>query len=143
MDEIYGDIWDYLGLAVLAVTTSGSVSRAGKAVLLRGVAAQAVQRFPELPELLGRLVVEGGNHVHLLAHGIVSFPVEESAWSNPDLGLIARSARELRELADRQGWQRVVVPRPGCGGGGLPWQEVRPLLQAEFDARFAVICPPA
>ncbi|HEY5975178.1 MAG TPA: ADP-ribose-binding protein, partial [Geobacteraceae bacterium] len=130
---------DYLGTAVIAVTTNGSVTRDGRAVLGRGCARQAGERFPGLPSRLGGLLRAHGNHVQLITDGLVSFPVEESAWSLPELGLIARSAAELRSLADRQGWQRVVVPRPGCGGGGLAWHDVRPLLAAWFDDRFIVI----
>jgi hypothetical protein len=143
MIEQCGDIWEYLGQGIIAVTTSGSLTRKGKAVMSRGVASQAVGRFPELPEVLGSLLQSGGNHVHPLGNGIVSFPVEESAWENPDLRLISRSAQELRVLADREGWEKVLVPRPGCGGGGLEWREVRPLLEEHFDARFVVMVAPA
>jgi len=139
MLEACNDIWDYHGKAVIAITTSGSLTRAGKAVMGRGVARQAALRFPSLPEELGALLRERGNHVHLLGEGIVSFPVEESAWACPDLRLISRSASELRQLADREGWEMVVVPRPGCGGGGLDWREVRPLLDEHFDGRFVVV----
>ncbi len=142
MNESSGDIWQYLGKGVIAVTTSGSLTRKGKAVMLRGVASQAAARFPDFPLILGRLLQERGNHVHPLGEGVVSFPVEESAWENPDLRLISRSAGELRELADREGWDLVVVPRPGCGGGGLNWREVRPLLEEHFDHRFIVISAP-
>lgn len=139
MREACDDIWDYHGKAVIAVTTSGSLARSGKAVMGRGVARQAGLRFPGLPDELGALLRERGNHVHMLAEGMVSFPVEESAWACPDLRLISRSALELRQLADREGWGLVVVPRPGCGGGGLEWQEVRPLLDKHFDDRFLVL----
>ena len=142
MNESSGDIWQYLGKGVIAVTTSASLTRKGKAVMLRGVASQAAARFPDFPLILGRLLQERGNHVHPLGEGVVSFPVEESAWENPDLRLISRSAGELRELADREGWDLVVVPRPGCGGGGLNWREVRPLLEEHFDHRFIVISAP-
>jgi len=110
--------------------------------MARGVAGQAARRFPLLPEVLGELLQSSGNHVYQLGDGIVSFPVEESAWEWPDLRLISRSARELRELADREGWDRVLVPRPGCGGGGMDWREVRPLLEEHFDGRFLIISAP-
>lgn len=105
----------------------------------RGCARQAAERFPGLPARLGALLAVGGNHVHLLEEGLVSFPVEESPWANPDLSLIRRSAEEFRAMADKNGWTRVVVPRPGCGGGGLAWSEVKPLLVDLFDDRFMVI----
>src|SRR5512137_480011 len=109
MQEVYGDIWDYLGRAVIVITTSGSLTRDGRAVLGRGCARQAAERFPNLALQLGALVSEQGNHVHNLGNGLASFPVEESAWALPDLRLIARSARELKELADREGWETIVV----------------------------------
>ncbi len=142
MREVWGDIWDYRGEAVLAITTNGQVTRSGGAVMGRGVAAQAARLFPHLSMTLGALLVERGNHVHMLGNGIVSFPVEHTPYENPDLGLIARSARELAALADQEGWTKVVVPRPGCGGGGLSWHEVRPLLEPHFDGRFMVISVP-
>lgn len=139
MHEAVGDIWQYAGAAVIAITTSGSVTRRGTAVLGRGVARQAAQRVPDLAVILGNLIAVYGNHVHNLGHGLVSFPVEETAWSLPDLRIIARSAAELRQLADAEGWTRVVVPRPGCGGGGLEWTTVSPLLEPWFDERFTII----
>ena len=142
MLEVTADIWGYLDSAVIAITTNGSVTPAGRSVFGRGVARQAGERFPEIAENLGRLLRDEGNHVFYLGFGIVSFPVEETPWSLPDLRIIARSARELRELSDSSGWQRVVVPRPGCGGGGLAWKDVRPLLDVCLDDRFIVICQP-
>lgn len=139
MLEASDDIWNYQGKAIIAITTSGSYARTGKAVMGRGVARQAALLFPELPIQLGALLQEKGNHVQLLSQGIVTFPVEESAWACPELRLISRSAEELREMADREGWPLVVVPRPGCGGGGLDWSEVRPLLERHFDDRFLVV----
>ncbi|TLM65904.1 MAG: ADP-ribose-binding protein [Deltaproteobacteria bacterium] len=139
MREVSGDLWEYLGKGVVAITTNGYVTRDGRAVLGHGVARQAGERFPHLASELGEAIRTGENHVHPLSNGLVSFPVEDSPWSLPDLQLIGRSARELRELADRRQWPLVVVPRPGCGGGGLSWRDVKPLLAGYFDGRFHVI----
>jgi hypothetical protein len=139
MIELTGNIWEYLGKAVIAITSSGSITRDGRAVLGRGCARQAAKYFPDLALQLGALIREGGNHVNNMGNGLVSFPVEESAWSLPDLRLIARSARELCYLADREGWEIIIVPRPGCGGGGLQWQEVKAVLVPYFDQRFNII----
>jgi hypothetical protein len=140
MLETVGDIWEYSGPGeIIVITTNGSLTRDGRAVFGRGVAKQAALRFPGIAGILGRLLAEQGSHVFDLGCGIVGFPVEESAWSLPDLRIIARSAEELRQLADRSGWLRVVVPRPGCGGGGLAWKDVQPLLAPWFDERFTVI----
>ena len=138
MTEIIGNIWDHRGNAVIVITTNGQVTKSGIAVMGRGVAAKL---FPSLSARLGRCLAERGNHVHELGDSIVSFPVEHSPFEVPDLTLIERSARELAAMADELRWQEVVVPRPGCGGGGLSWKEVRPLLERHFDERFKVISP--
>jgi hypothetical protein len=142
MIETTGNIWDYLGSAVVVITSNGSLTRDGRAVLGRGVAIQALTHLPDLSQRLGTLLAQGGNHVHEVVEGIVSFPVEETAWSLPDPGLIGRSCHELRALADERRWLRIVVPRPGCGGGGLSWADVAPLLAAELDDRFLIISAP-
>jgi hypothetical protein len=107
--------------------------------MLRGCARQAREHFPELMKTLGSLISQHGNHVFDLGHQIVSFPVETDPYQVPEMGLIEQSCRELVELADYKGWQKVVVPRPGCGGGGLEWLEVKTILERYFDERFHVI----
>lgn len=139
MRELQTDIWTFWGKAVIAVTTNGSITRDGRSIPGRGVAKAATERFPELRQRLGSLLQAGGNHVYEIMPGLVNFPVEETPFSQPDRGLIRRSAEELRQLADQKGWQLIVVPRPGCGGGGLAWKDVRPLLEDLFDERFIVV----
>jgi hypothetical protein len=141
MREIEGDIWEQQSDAdAIAITTNGSLTPDGRAIFGRGVARQAALKFPGLAEKLGIMLKERGNHVFDLGNGIITFPVEETPWSLPDLRIIARSAEELRALADSSRWQRIIVPRPGCGGGGLAWREVRPLLARSLDERFSIIC---
>lgn len=139
MIETIGNIWDYQEKAIIAITTNGSVSRNGKAIMGRGVAAQAAGLFQSLSESLGTAIKNGGNHVHYINNNIVSFPVEHSPFEIPDLHLIKRSAEELAQKADELGWSLIVVPRPGCGGGGLLWKDVKPILENIFDQRFIII----
>lgn len=138
--ELSGNLWEFHDQGyVVAITTNGKVGRNGCNVMARGTARQAAERFPELPKQLGERILREGNHVFDLGGQLVSFPVERTPWEVPDLQLIRRSSRELRDLADQKGWQRILVPRPGCGGGGLSWGEVRPLLEPFFDERFRII----
>jgi Fe-S oxidoreductase len=139
MNEIIGDLWEHYGKSIIAVTTNGMVSKSGKAVLGNGCARQAGERFPDMAQRLGAILTEQGNHVTYLGDGVVSFPVEHSPFENPDMRLIERSVQELVSLTDEMGWKKVVVPRPGCGGGGLSWKEVKPLLEKHLDDRFLVI----
>jgi len=102
-------------------------------------ARQAAERFPNLASRLGALIAADGNHVHDLGDGLVSFPVEETPYDNPDPDIIRRSAMELVELADRCHWLEIILPRPGCGNGGLDWKDVRPRIEHILDDRFVVI----
>jgi|GEM_PF-344586 len=143
IQELSGDLWEYHRQGyVVAITTNGKVTGNGVNVMARGTARQAAERFPELPQLLGEMIDRFGNHVFDLGERLVSFPVEHTPWEVPDLRLISQSSRELRELVDNRGWDKVIVPRPGCGGGGLSWGEVRPLLEPHFDERFRIIKAP-
>lgn len=140
MRDRVGDLWqEYNRGAVVAITTSGALSHKGAALMPRGCAREARDLFPDLPDLLGGLIRQQGHHVFDLGRRLVSFPVEENPYQLSDLSLIERSCIELVHLADGQGWRRIVVPRPGCGGGGLLWGDVRPILQRYFDERFLVI----
>ena len=139
MLETVGDIWEYTETGAIVITTNGSLTPDGRAIFGRGVARQAALRYPGLAGKLGRLLAVSGSHVYDLGNGIVTFPVEETPWSLPDLRIVARSAQELRTLADLLEWPQIVVPRPGCGGGGLAWKDVCPLLTDWFDDRFIII----
>lgn len=140
MREIVGDLWqEHTEGAVVAITTNGMTNKVGRPVMPCGCARQAQERFPDLLKTLDALLCQHGNHVFDLGHQIVSFPVEEDPYRVPELRLIERSCLELVELADYKSWQKIVVPRPGCGAGGLQWSEVKAILERYFDDRFQVI----
>ena len=140
MLELTGDLWDFHARGeFVAITTGGLVGKNGACAMPRGCAAQARKKFAGIDVVLGRMINLHGNHVHDLGNRIISFPVENSPYENPDLGIIERSCRELVAIADRYECERIVVPRPGCGGGGLEWNEVRKILVRNFDDRFLVI----
>lgn len=140
LQMISGDLWAQHKLGhVIAVTTGGQVGKDGACAMPSGTARQAAQRYPSLPYTLGDQIRKFGMHVFDLGNRIVSFPVENSPFENPELSIINRSCEELIELTDYKGWNHVVVPRPGCGHGGLQWNEVQPILAQYLDERFFVI----
>lgn len=68
MREIFGNLFDHNqnGPEVICVTTNGFVDRAGANVMGKGTAGEAKRRWPGIEKILGRLIQEKGNHVHLL-----------------------------------------------------------------------------
>ena len=53
--------------------------------------------------------------------------------------LIEKSCAELKGLADREQWTKIVLPFPGCGNGGLSVSDVMPILKRYFDDRFIIV----
>lgn len=145
MKEITGDLWEVEADARV-ITTNGFVKKNGMAVMGRGVAQQALRRYPIISETLGRALLRFGNHLTSLGwtskHGwLWSFPVKHNWWEKADLELIRRSAEELVAAVDKQfaAPATVVLPRPGCGNGGLRWEDVKPVIEPILDDRFVVV----
>jgi hypothetical protein len=165
------DLWSYIGKAgAICITTNGVIRKDGKAVMGKGNALEAAQRWPVIQTELAMLMSQFGNRVHLLGvitdsgflapvlgsfafaypqsgdtpldkryelfmgRGLVgtflfSLPTKHHWKDNSDTSLIDKSLSELGPLTkslDRP----VVLPRPGCGNGGLSWErDVSPLVQ--------------
>lgn len=137
MIEVYGDLWEYPA-EMRCITTNGFVRTDGRAVMGRGCAKQAAQRYPALPALFGGMLKEKGNHVFQLMPGLFSFPVKEAWYQPASLFLIARSCQEIIPFVGKNG--RCLIPRPGCGNGQRDWEsEVKPILQRYLDDRFLII----
>lgn len=153
MKEIRGDIFAQYDADAICVTTNGVVKKNGELVMGRGIAQQFAERYPCLAQYLGEQVTRNGNHVCLggvvagrgdkVALSILSFPTKEH-WRDPSpMWLIERSAKELVAFADRNSntIQKIVLPRPGCGLGGLKWEDVKKVIEPILDDRFYIITP--
>lgn len=147
MIELTGNLWEWPADAHV-ITTNGSVTGAGRAVMGRGCAKEAAVMWPELQHELGALLTAYGNRVHLMTgyykrldgrvYRLVTFPVKHHWQDAADPQLIVKSLYQLTELATWNCWENVVMPRPGCGNGRLSWADVRTLLQAVLNDRFLV-----
>lgn len=164
------DLFSFIGTAdAICITTNCYVKKDGTAVMGRGVALEAAQRWPELPGILGdKLRTSGGSVYELMIvnnTAILAFPVKLKGAYKPsteqilphmrkyfegkdfvpgyalyaDINLIKRSAFQLRYLADMKGWKTIALPMPGCGNGGLKWEDVKPVVEEFFDDRFIIV----
>jgi hypothetical protein len=147
MLEVKGNLWTYPlpQDSVRVITTNGFVKRNGQAVMGRGCALEAAQRWPQLPEELGSLLRAFGNHVFFPLTcptdiKLATFPVKHNWWEEADLALIRRSALELVHIPWRAE-QRILLPRPGAGNGRLPWSDVYEVIADILDDRFLSISP--
>lgn len=151
MIEIIGDMFkdSYLKFAdAICITTNGIVNAKGKCVMGRGVALIAKEKWEGIDKRLGDFIKLNGNIVQILWYvpslhtTIVAFPVKDHWKGKANLKLIETSCKQLKELMDQEGWQKVILPRPGCYNGRRNWEtEVKPILKRFFgdDNRLMVI----
>lgn len=126
MKIVRGDLWTYPA-DVRIITTNGSIRGDGCAVMGRGCAFEASQRYVMLQRELGVMLKKYGNHVASFPiYNIITFPVKHEWHEQADLALIKRSVDELKRFI--QAGKRFVMPRAGCGNGRLQWEDVKPIL---------------
>jgi len=141
MKVIKGNIWDYPGKDHgIVIPTNGYIKRDGSCIMGKGLSLQAKERIPGIEFRLGRLIRERGNNVFYLGKGLLSFPVKDQWWEKAKLSLIMKSAIQLKELVDTfVPTKKIVLPKVGCGNGGLNWIKVEPILDDYLDDRFIIV----
>lgn len=152
MKEVGGYLWNYPA-DWYCVTTNGSLTHNGLAVMGAGVAKQARDRYPDLPKRLGKIVQ--GDQKAWGRPQLVAFPKEKTGydrnlimfptkyeWTDEfsSLDLIKESALLLKHLANWRIFKTFALTRPGCGNGNLRWeQDVRPIIQSILPDNVHVV----
>jgi hypothetical protein len=142
MREITGNLWDYYnkrGFAI-CITTNGALRKDGCGVMGRGCALEAKQRIPGIEKLLGEGITKWGNVFRFAVECVAFFPTKHHWMDKADLVLIQKSAEMLAMTAKASPDCNFILPRPGCGNGGLRWEEVKPVIEFLPDNVW-VICP--
>lgn len=138
MKIIYGNLWE-LPSDFKVITTNGILKSNGAAVMGKGIALQALKKYPGIDFELGKLIKRFGNHVFRLSNNLISFPTKHDWKEKSDLNLIKRSAEELAFMLKHQHDITVLLPPPGCGNGGLEWKNVESVISKILDDKFAVV----
>lgn len=129
MIEKQGNLWDFVGIKV--ITTNGFVKQDGSCVMGRGCAREAALRYPKLPYELGKAIRELGNRTFYWdQYKLFTLPVKHNWWEKADIELIKKSVADLWEMSHIYAqYDNVIIPRPGCGNGGLDWEkDVKPVI---------------
>lgn len=141
MKEVYGNIWSLKDqYTYIGVTTNSYVSKTGHAVMGRGLAYQVKTKYPTAPITLGAKLRVHGNIVQKISNdlNLVAFPVKEQDYMGMAIPKrIIESAKELMRFLKPH--ETIILPRPGCGNGGLTWDKVKPLIEDILDDRVTIV----
>lgn len=153
MIEIYGDLWEHYRLpgTILLITSCMSVNKKGLATMARGTSAQCKHKWPIMRSKLGAFLIPrrpiAGQppifpvpDIFRLTSYLYVFPTKY-IWSfEADRTLIRDMAEKLSSIALANPQVTFVLPRPGCGHGGLLWRDVKPLIARRLPNNVHVIC---
>jgi len=155
MKEVTGDIWDLARNCIICVSTNGDVNKRGEAVMGRGLALEAKQRYPHFPAMLGYRLKTYGNTIHVFSgenevigpeyYWVVTIPVKHHWYETANLNLIRTSLTDLiEELRLVPPGMPVYLTRLGCANGARDWKtEVKPIMQEILKSdRFIVVEKP-
>lgn len=138
MIEKTGNIWQRYCQPneFLCITTNNCLTHTGELTMGAGIAKEAKERCPWLPRFWGSDIKRyhlGKDYRFLMApNNLVALQTKRN-WKDPSpLELIKSSLEALATFAAQQFPHWIInCPRPGCGYGGLSWeQQVKPLCES-------------
>lgn len=132
-------------------TTNNIIRLNGTLVMGAGIAKAFKEEFKYIDYTWGKIIQtrkEGGTDDH---HVVISGPVNylhnhvyliglqtKRLWSDPSpIELVVESCQKLSDLADTLSLHKVLLPKVGCGLGGLKWADVKKEI-GFLDERFVV-----
>lgn len=165
MKEAKADLFDMIldeDTDAICITTNGQYDRYGRAIMGGGCARVAADRYPELPKALGKcLRVFGSNIPYIIGavdeeakfikphHQMIkdklfkclifSFPTINKLADGGNIYLIKQSASIMKDHADHYNLNKIVLPRPAVGIGGLKWSDVKQEIEDILDDRFLIV----
>lgn len=153
MQELTGDVWSLaksLPADAVCIPTNLVVKGDGKAVMGKGMALDALHRFPGIDTQLGNYLNYWGKqymifdilprwHPSYQGYRLYSFPTKGHFSKPSNIQLIEAAAIELEKDVTMRKLKTILLPRVGCGLGGLKWDGVKPVLEKYLDGRFMVV----
>jgi len=148
----YGDIWDDWPTSPVVVPVTIGWKTGGSAVMGAGIAKQAANRYPDLPQWWGFHCQQFRENTPVLFHpkyNMIFFPTkpldEDRPWvswrQDSDAKLIWRSAAQLAAFGPVE--QTISIPLVGCANGKLSTELVLPILKTFLShSRFQLVVTP-
>lgn len=129
-----GNMWDCLEeVDHFLITTNAIVKQNGALVMGAGLAKQARDAYPGLDQTFGEAIemwAENGVYGVILWANLKfgAFQVKHHFKDQANLHLITYSTGMLKVWAQTKGDQKFALNFPGIGNGGLPYDQVKPIV---------------
>jgi hypothetical protein len=146
MKYVQGDIWELAREldAWVVIPTNTTIRRDGKAVMGAGLAKEAADRVPHLQEKLSTHIARFRERLYV-DKPVICLATKRD-WRQPSrLEWVEHGCFELvelaRVLASVGDHRPILVPKLGCGLGGLNWErQVRPVVDMILEGdRFVLV----
>lgn len=140
IEEDYGDLIDSGGYDIICTTTNRIVKPDGRLVMGGGVAKIMLDRYKDIDLRFGQIVLKqeqakANSNIQVVLLDdwptyLVGFPTKIHFKNPSPPWLIERSMKQLICFKQMVGINKVLLPGPGAGLGGLDWEtQVRPLIE--------------
>lgn len=129
-----GNMWDVFGKTdMFCITTNATIKKNGALVMGRGIARQARDKLLGIDREAGKIIADLYDYylVRIGVYGdqnVFAFQVKHEYYNKAELDLIRRSSYKLFGKILFYGIERVDLNFPGIGNGGLPREEVLPII---------------
>jgi O-acetyl-ADP-ribose deacetylase (regulator of RNase III) len=103
--------------------------------VMGGIASQFRLRWPEMYDEYRRRCHAAELHPgdlmtwHTTDTWVFNLVTQNTPGPDARLGWLRESLQKTLAFADREGIDRIAIPRIGCGIGGLDWTDVEPLVR--------------
>lgn len=149
MKHVYGNLWEFQQLGWLVIPVNVGWKHNGANVMGRGVAAQALEKFPGVDFWWGDICKQYAKwkiEAPVTPNAddrLIFFPTKSLNWGHPELSwkdgsTINRIVASINQLLALP-CDPVYLPLVGCGNGGLDERSVVGYLEEKLDNRFTLI----
>lgn len=133
--EIDKNLWDFdSNIYYRVITTNGIIKKDRTAVMGKGIALQANQKYSLLSLELANHINNHGNVVGIFPkYKIITFPTKNHWKDDSTYQLIEKSCEELYFICTENNINKIVMPKVGCSNGRLEWNKVRKIIYEKLS----------
>lgn len=142
LNEIKCNVWNLLdeNSAVCILTNdtvyeiydAATMTKFKKNVMGGGIAREARDRNANLEYICAEAILSDSFSLgidELTGAEMLRFSTKQDVKNNSDLYTIEKSLCKLKEYIENNPNKKIYLPRPGCGLGGLNWDNVKYLCE--------------